>query len=165
MKQIKTESTQNGIVLTPSLLIAIVIMILNAAMGLGLWSVQNKIDDYDAYEPRITKIETSLIRLERVTESVESLTKTFEQYSNDRFTSTQGKMLADQIENIAKIVRDIQLEDTREDIRNENQVKEFERFKAEMIAEQTRQWARLNDLKSAIIDLSNDKEPNIPVER
>lgn len=114
-----------GITLTPTNIIAVMIFVIQIIIGATMWSIKDKIERYDGYEARISKVEDTLIRYEDINSKLNGLTTQVGTLtSQDVFTETEfNAKLADKLEPMTRQLDRIEetLRQKRDTIDRENE--------------------------------------------
>ena len=92
--QEKSNSKRNSISISSNVavswLIGVIVVLIQIIYGVGIWSITDKLDRYDSYDDRITKVENSVIKLESVADQLGELIIDFKTFSAEpRFTESK----------------------------------------------------------------------------
>lgn len=93
-------SNQNrGIVISAPVLIGAILVLIQMMMGLGIWALQDRLNKYDAFEPRITAVEQTLVKFEDIPDDLNNFISEFRAFTREpRFTETDfNNKIADKI--------------------------------------------------------------------
>lgn len=110
----KKESNINISPITAVLCLAgVIIVLVQFMIGFGMWSIQDRLSRYDAYEKRLVNLEASVIRFEVVAKDIEELIvdfKTFTQLPRATTTDLDTRMSAydNRVERIEKRIDTIE---------------------------------------------------------
>lgn len=70
----------NGIVITPTILVGIIVVLMQFMIGFSLWAIKDRLQRYDALEPRISSIEKNLIQYNEILTNFNKFSEEFQSY-------------------------------------------------------------------------------------
>lgn len=84
MQEKSNSAKRSAIVVSPMVaitsLVGIIIVLVQVTLGIGMWTIGDKLTRYDSYEGRISNLETAVVKLENLPIAVEKLSNNFDQF-------------------------------------------------------------------------------------
>ena len=79
------SNKKNSITINPIVavigLVGLIVILVQVILGVGMWSIKDKLTRYDAYENRLNSVESTLVKFENAIDDLGDLTKEFKAFT------------------------------------------------------------------------------------